>query len=740
MGKVDDVFISKKVRKHTKDCFAFVRFRKSYEAMDAIKRLNGYSIRDRKLKVSVAKFNKGGSPINNNRPKASGMENKMILRPALRDDRTYYNVLMGEQPSTSVEKQNTKSIPIEFTLNVKENDENVMLLKFAVIAENTEVFDIAHKISEVAAAYASVKGMFLLSPTKLLLYFDCELEVEAAVSEDCVLWSMFDDIRKWSEGEIYDDRLVWLECYGINLKCWSRKNLRCIGEKWGPFISIEDSVENLRSLSFARILVRTKAQNKVESRIRLLFEHGSCDVWVKEGAAPRHKIDRICKDPSLVHCVDESCDLRINVLEEKGTNDRVHVLPSVAEAGDDRTMDWDDKVDENIEGDGSIDDITVDRGGFTVSAVVPEAGDDKRIECEDRIDDNSDTDDRGDFRVEDRPVCVVNKSECEYGRSNGEAGVLAAVNVAHVHRTMRFNDNVDDKIECVQCSDDRLEENDYFGVFHTLTEAEDGDDRLGAGDGNTENKFECKDKNDGSVHDRVECVDDKIEWVCNRSTEVTEEDRSKCDNTGVDSFDDNVNDRMIKFEYRNKFPAPDDETICLENPLLADIASRKCGVVLNDWFDPIAADEVGRSLVVTAQLTLHDLPGLSEYRGSHLRRPQGRPKKSNDRAACDADVDRTRRDGRSLEKWEGKADDSMSELGRSNKHLASDGESTCLETHLLAYIASRADGMNWYDRLDPIVAIETSEWLSIPVQQTQEVLPVVSDMAAGSKGSHLRRL
>ena len=41
-------------------------------------------------------------------------------------------------------------------------------------------------------------------------------------------------------------------------------------------------MDDIRSLNYARILVRTKAQNKFDACIRLLFEHGSCDVWVKE--------------------------------------------------------------------------------------------------------------------------------------------------------------------------------------------------------------------------------------------------------------------------------------------------------------------------------------------------------------------------------------------------------------------------------------------------------------------------
>ena len=41
-------------------------------------------------------------------------------------------------------------------------------------------------------------------------------------------------------------------------------------------------MESVCSLTYARILVRTKAQNEIDVRIRILFKHGSSDVWVKE--------------------------------------------------------------------------------------------------------------------------------------------------------------------------------------------------------------------------------------------------------------------------------------------------------------------------------------------------------------------------------------------------------------------------------------------------------------------------
>ena len=45
---------------------------------------------------------------------------------------------------------------------------------------------------------------------------------------------------------------------------------------------------------FSRLLVRIKAQNKIDARIRFLFEHGSCDVWVKESIwykGKQHRMD-----------------------------------------------------------------------------------------------------------------------------------------------------------------------------------------------------------------------------------------------------------------------------------------------------------------------------------------------------------------------------------------------------------------------------------------------------------------
>lgn len=76
--------------------------------------------------------------------------------------------------------------------------------------------------------------------------------------------------------------MICIELYGLHPKCWSIESIKKIGEKWGPVLWVEQVGNGVQSLTFARLLVRTKAQNKIDTLIRLEWESGNCDVWVKE--------------------------------------------------------------------------------------------------------------------------------------------------------------------------------------------------------------------------------------------------------------------------------------------------------------------------------------------------------------------------------------------------------------------------------------------------------------------------
>ena len=76
--------------------------------------------------------------------------------------------------------------------------------------------------------------------------------------------------------------LVWINCVGIHPLGWSKENLKSIGELWGPIIHVDTFVQGIENITGARILIRMKAQNKIDHRIKLFYDNGSCDVWVKE--------------------------------------------------------------------------------------------------------------------------------------------------------------------------------------------------------------------------------------------------------------------------------------------------------------------------------------------------------------------------------------------------------------------------------------------------------------------------
>ena len=287
-GKVVDLFISTKIRKYCNVWFGFVRYETLQEARNAIEYFNGLSVNGRELKVSMARYEKGGAPVQKSQYTTENKQSgtNRIMNPALRDSRKYSEVVMCLRKRLkkieSILERDNDTIPVTHSLNVKENPEIASMLNRSVIAENTQILDILQITSKMAVSKVNETGMFIISLTKLLIVFATKDEANYAVTVDSPLWNMFDDVRILSEGDSFDDRLVWIECLSLHPLCWNNENLRFIGEKWGPVIHINSNVKGIQNITSARILVRTKAQNRIDNRVKLFYENGSCDVWVKE--------------------------------------------------------------------------------------------------------------------------------------------------------------------------------------------------------------------------------------------------------------------------------------------------------------------------------------------------------------------------------------------------------------------------------------------------------------------------
>ena len=288
-GEVKDLFVSTKIRKSTNFNFGFVRYGSLQEAKMAISELDGFAVRNLNLRVSMARYEIGGAPVrgDSQTPQQPPMKNRKITYPANRDNRRYSEVVAGvknkQQPSEAkMKEENSGIIPISHSVKVSENSDMAELLHKAIIAENTELLDLYQTQTSVSACDINQTGIFSLSLTKVLIVFNCEDDAQKAVNCDSPLWNIFDDIRMWSEGEFFDDRLVWIKCVGIHPLGWPMDNLKSIGELWGPVIHVDTKSQGMENITGARILIRTKAQNKIDNRIKLFYDNGSCDVWVKE--------------------------------------------------------------------------------------------------------------------------------------------------------------------------------------------------------------------------------------------------------------------------------------------------------------------------------------------------------------------------------------------------------------------------------------------------------------------------
>lgn len=291
--------------------------------MAAIEKLDGHSVKGKIMKVSLARYNKGGVSFSDKSGLVRGFipANRGIRYPSYCDGRRFVDVVKGKQQK-QVSNPENNTIPILFSIKLDENLETVNKLKLAVVVENAEPLNLPQIIDDISGSNVPITGMNSLSPCKMLLFFNNENDISNALDESSKLWNTFDDLRRWTEGEYFNDRLVWIECFGLHPKGWSLNNVRKIGENWGPVLYVDQSQDELQCLSYARMLVQTKAQNRIDVRIRVLFDIGSCDVWVKECGVCG------CKNNSLPSYKKHSC----GVLEHKegaASDDKDYVSDSV---------------------------------------------------------------------------------------------------------------------------------------------------------------------------------------------------------------------------------------------------------------------------------------------------------------------------------------------------------------------------------------------------------------------------
>ncbi|CAO2834768.1 unnamed protein product [Amaranthus hypochondriacus] len=329
-GRVADVYISGKKRKNKEDNFGFVRFYHERDAMSAIQNLNGATLHGCKLTVMVAKYKKGGKPVKNQRQ--TRPKQKLIQNPALRDHRTYSDVLTGRrsvsppvnrengaEPRTQMQNKiqehmmnrlekeveetggekskEEESSPVAqrcqsnktkkkdnsiTTVQIEINQAMESKLKLAAVVVFETAMDPKKVVSMISGTSINLSYLSSISPSKMVLFFERETDLEFALDTNSPLRRLFHDVRKWTNKEDIDERLTWIVCCGLHPLCWSLENLEKIGGLWGKIIHVDHNFYGVNSLTIARMLVQTKQKVKIEESICVEWGSNSSVINVRE--------------------------------------------------------------------------------------------------------------------------------------------------------------------------------------------------------------------------------------------------------------------------------------------------------------------------------------------------------------------------------------------------------------------------------------------------------------------------
>ncbi|CAO2817542.1 unnamed protein product [Amaranthus hypochondriacus] len=151
VGKVVDVFLSKKTRKINKDKFGFVRFENEGMSLAAIDRFNGYPINGQNIRVSLARYDRNGVKLS-----CPGQ----LGNTPIRVSRKFSKVVAGVRNATVEEKTNGIEIPatvgkhainvhdadaINSTIEVSSNSKSTTVGKDDVLEKQTSLGSNQHR-------------------------------------------------------------------------------------------------------------------------------------------------------------------------------------------------------------------------------------------------------------------------------------------------------------------------------------------------------------------------------------------------------------------------------------------------------------------------------------------------------------------------------------------------------------------------------------------------------------------
>ncbi|CAI8593122.1 unnamed protein product [Vicia faba] len=266
--------------------FGFARLIEVDDARMMAVRLNNVHIMGKKIHVNVPRFERTSfiADSREGRVGALSKEKNLWQYVGFRGHesthtrwgrRTFADVLVNNS------QKHISKVKLSFSFVSKEEDRK--RLEKAFIRKST-ILGSTYNIQ----TFFEMKGMFGINVIPLgvnlcLLQEKEDIVFDALFKEEDNWWkSWFSVIRKWSEGELDDTRLMWIQVYGIPAHGWHADFFVKLANSLSVFVCIDEITAPGSNLEVARIQLKVPLAFKLVECINVEIDGKCFDLTLKE--------------------------------------------------------------------------------------------------------------------------------------------------------------------------------------------------------------------------------------------------------------------------------------------------------------------------------------------------------------------------------------------------------------------------------------------------------------------------
>jgi len=285
-GMVSDAYIPQKKLDRSRQRYGFVRFRSWQEAKESVKMRNNTLIRGCRIRVTMAKYEKGGTRRRANRELR---ENRQIAHQGSRIWRKKERLIEGVEGVRlirgEVARQRRPSLSDLKGEDLKElkgevNMEFHAWLSRSLVCTSAEPRDLASLSSAIISGYGQCTKICALSGFNFILTFQSTEEMEEALMNHEELDFWFYEIKRWDRYACSTTRKVWLEVFGVPPLGWKWENFKRIADNWGHLISLGKSIAKTNTFDSMRMLLETDILVRIDDEFILKIEDFGFRVFV----------------------------------------------------------------------------------------------------------------------------------------------------------------------------------------------------------------------------------------------------------------------------------------------------------------------------------------------------------------------------------------------------------------------------------------------------------------------------